>query len=219
MEKLLQKYKEECAISSKVASIIWKIGIILIAIIYIYKSYSGYNYFIGFLLASISIGGLYIICVLIFRRKIYSKIYNIQERKIKYPKLKKLYSEIDKYQKGWMTTYCRKNKINKIEKLEILRLSLIEQEKNKTINYINPIIIGTLTLTIWEIILQRINENAGIMSMIVIAIVTAVVLSVIIGLLKKGFLDNKEMLLEFDRFADNKRLESLLLYEILKCKK
>lgn len=55
--------------------------------------------------------------------------------------------------------------------------------------------------------------------MIFIAIVVAVILSVIIGIMKKEFIEDKEMFFEFDKFESNKRLEDLLLYEILKCKK
>jgi len=118
-----------------------------------------------------------------------------------------------------MTNYCKKNKLNEISKLEILRSSLCEERKIKTINYINPIIIGTLTFTIWEIGLQKLSDKIGYINMIFIAIVVAVILSVIIGIMKKEFIEDKEMFFEFDKFESNKRLEDLLLYEILKCKK
>ena len=50
MEKLLQRYKDECAISSKLASNIWKIGIIILSIVYIKLSYGSQNYFEMFVL-------------------------------------------------------------------------------------------------------------------------------------------------------------------------
>lgn len=37
--------------------------------------------------------------------------------------------------------------------------------------------------------------------------------------MKKEFIEDKEMFFEFDKFETNKRLEDLLLYEILKFKK
>ena len=86
-------------------------------------------------------------------------------------------------------------------------------------NYISPIIIGTLTFTIWEIGLQKLSDKIGYINMIFIAIVVAVILSVIIGIMKKEFIEDKEMFFEFDKFETNKRLEDLLLYEILKFKK
>lgn len=219
MEKLLQRYKNECAISSKCASIIWKIGIITISIIYIKLSYEGQNYIEMFALFLICILILYIACVLIFKRKAFNKIYSDRKNKNNCKKLKDLYLEIDKYQKNWMTNYCKKNKINKISKLEILRSNVCEERKQKVISYINPIIIGSLTFTTWEIGLQKLSNKIGYINMIFVAIVVAVILSVILGVLKKEFIENKEMFLEFDKFASNKRLEDLLLYEILKCKK
>ena len=89
----------------------------------------------------------------------------------------------------------------------------------KAISYINPIIIGSLTFTIWEIGLQKLSDKIGYINMIFVAIVVAVILSVILGILKREFIENREMFLEFDKFASNKRLEDLLLYEILKSKK
>lgn len=219
MEKLLQKYKDECAISSKLASIIWKIGIIILSIVYIKLSYGNQNYFKMFVWLLIGILILYLLCLFIFKRKAFNKIYSGKGNKNNCKKLKILYLEIDKYQKNWMTNYCKKNKLNEISKLEILRSSLCEERKIKTISYINPIIIGSLTFTIWEIGLQKLSDKIGYINMIFIAIVVAVILSVIIGIMKKEFIENKEMFLEFDKFASNKRLEDLLLYEILKCKR
>lgn len=217
MEKLLQKYKDECAISSKLASIIWKIGIIILSIVYIKLSYGNQNYFKMFFLFLIGILILYLLCLFIFKRKAFNKIYSSKENKNNCKKLKILYLEIDKYQKKWMTNYCKKNKLNEISKLEILRSSLCEERKIKTINYISPIIIGTLTFTIWEIGLQKLSDKIGYINMIFIATVVAVLLSVIIGIMKKEFIEDKEMFFEFDKFETNKRLEDLLLYEILKC--
>lgn len=219
MEKLLQKYKEDCVISSKSASLIWKIGIIIISIIYIKLSYEGKNYIEMFALFLVCILILYILCLLIFKRKAFNIIYSDRKNKNDCKKLKMLYKEIDKYQKNWITNYCKKNKINEISKLEILRSCLCEERKLKAISYINPIIIGSLTFTIWEIGLQKLNDKIGYINMIFVAIAVAVILSVILGILKKEFIENKEMFLEFDKFASNKRLEDLLLYEILKCKK
>lgn len=219
MEKLLQKYKDECAISSKLASIIWKIGIIILSIVYIKLSYGNQNYFKMFFLFLIGILILYLLCLFIFKRKAFNKIYSSKENKNNCKKLKILYLQIDKYQKNWMTNYCKKNKLNEISKLEILRSSLCEERKIKTINYISPIIIGTLTFTIWEIGLQKLSDKIGYINMIFIATVVAVLLSVIIGIMKKEFIEDKEMFFEFDKFETNKRLEDLLLYEILKLKK
>ncbi len=219
MQRLIERYKVECSINSKVASILWKIGIIILSIVYIKLSYESQNYFKMFVLFLIGILILYLLCLLIFKRKAFNKIYSGKVNKNNCKKLKILYLEIDKYQKNWMTNYCKRNNIDKISKLEILRSDLCEERKLKAISYINPIIIGSLTFTIWEIGLQKLSDKIGYINMIFIAIVVAIIFSVIIGIMKKEFIENKEMFLEFDKFASNKRLEDLLLYEILKCKK
>lgn len=219
MQRLIERYKVECSINSKVASILWKIGIIILSIVYIKLSYESQNYFKMFIVFLIGILILYLLCLFIFKRKAFNKIYSGKVNKNNCKKLKILYLEIDKYQKNWMTNYCKRNNIDKISKLEILRSDLCEERKLKAISYINPIIIGSLTFTIWEIGLQKLSDKIGYINMIFIAIVVAIILSVIIGIMKKEFIENKEMFLEFDKFASNKRLEDLLLYEILKCKK
>lgn len=219
MDKLMQKYKQECAIYSKTASIIWKVGLVIISILYIKLSYGGQNYFEKFILFMGLVVILYLICLHIFKRAAFKKIYPKNITKIKSKRLKELFKEINKYQKDWITIYCKKNRIDQISKLEILRNSLSEERKNKTISYINPIIIGTLTFTIWEIGLQKLSDKIGFINTIFVAIAAAVVISIIIGILKKEFIENKEFILEFDKYSSNKRLENLILYEILKAKK
>ena len=188
MDKLIQKYKQECAIYSKIASAIWKVGLVIISILYIKLSYGGQNYFEKFILFMVLVVMLYFMCLHIFKRAAFKKIYYKNKTKIKSKKIKELFKEINEYQKDWITTYCKKNRINQISKLEILRNRLSE-EKNKTISYINPIIIGTLTFTIWEIGLQKLSDELGFINTIFVAIVVAVILSVIIGIMKKEFIE------------------------------
>lgn len=219
MDKLLQKYKQECAIYSKPASIIWKVGLVIISILYIKISYERQNYFEIFILCMGLVVILYFICLNIFKRAAFKKIYCNNKTKIKSKKIKELFKEINKYQKDWITVYCKKNRINQISKLEILRDNLSEERKSKTISYINPIIIGTLTFTIWEIGLQKLSDKIGFINTIFVATAMAIAISISIGIVKKEFIENKEFILEFDKYRSNKRLEKLLLYEILKAKK
>lgn len=219
MQKLLETYKEECAIKSKAASVIWKMGIVILSILYIKFAYGGQNYFKMFVIFLIAIAILYIICLEIFRTQAFKKMNSFKKNEIKNKKIRQTYLEIDKYQKDWISCYCKKNKINQISKLKIIRESLNNEEKERTIRYINPLIIGTLLFTIWEMGLEKVSEQIGFTNMIILSIVIAILISVIIGVIRKEFLENKKTFLEFDRFANNKRLEDLLLYEILKCKK
>lgn len=219
MDKLLKEYEQECVIYSKKASLIWKIGLVIISIMYIKMSYERHNYIEMFILSMVLVLILYFVCLFIFKKAALKKIYCNDKSKIKAKKFKELFNEINKYQKNWITVYCKKNKINQISKLEILKNSLREERKGKTISYINPLIIGTLTFTIWEIGLQKLSEKIGFMNTTFVAIAAAIVISIIIGIFKKEFIENKEFVLEFDKYSSNKRLEKLLLYEILKTKK
>ena len=219
MEKLLQEYKQECAIYSKKASFIWKVGLVIIFIIYIKISYERQNYIEIFVLSMGLVGVLYFVCLYILKKAALNKIYCNDKTKIKSKNLKNLFEEINKYQKNWISIYCKRNGINQISKLEILMNSLCEERKSKTISYINPIIIGTLTFTIWEIGLQKLDDKIGFINTIFIGVAAAIVIPIIIGILKKEFIENKDFILEFDKYSSNKRLEKLLLYEILKAKK
>lgn len=219
MDKLLKEYKQECAIYSKKASLIWKIGLVIISIMYIKMSYERHNYIEMFILSMVLVLILYFVCLFIFKKAALKKIYCNDKSKIKAKKFKELFNEINKYQKNWITVYCKKNKINQISKLEILKNSLREERKGKAISYINPIIIGTLVFTIWEIGLQKLCNQIGYFNMICIAIVAAISISIIIGILKKELIENKEFFVEFDKYSNNKRLDDLLLFETLKCKK
>ena len=82
MEKLLQKYKDECAISSKLASIIWKIGIIILSIVYIKLSYGNQNYFKMFVWLLIGILILYLLCLFFLKEKHSIKYIRARETKI-----------------------------------------------------------------------------------------------------------------------------------------
>ena len=59
------------------------------------------------------------------------------------------------------------------------------QEKNEkertTVKYINPIILGTLSLTIWEISIQKIVDKIGFINMLPLALVLIIGTSLIIG--------------------------------------
>ena len=120
MQRLIERYKVECSINSKAASILWKIGIIILSIVYIKLSYESQNYFKMFIMFLIGILILYLLCLFIFKRKAFNKIYSGKVNKNNCKKLKILYLEIDKYQKNWMTNYCKTNNIDKISKQSVI---------------------------------------------------------------------------------------------------
>lgn len=221
MQKLLEEYEKVGAIKSKLSNFIWKSGIIICSIIYCISVLNLKHNYYSILYYFIVIIMLFIVSEIIFIRKSAKKL-NIEYRignicSLKY--IREVYREIDIYQKKWITNYCNKNKINNFNKLNVLREEIKSEKENSTIKYINPIIIGTLLLTIWEIGLQKVVIKMGFWNMLPLALVIAVGTSVAIGWLTKILLEDKDVFLEFEKFSNKKRLEELMLYRILKSKK
>ena len=221
MEKILEDYKENGAVKSKLASFIWKAGVISSSIFYcidvLYYKKCNCNmliYFFTILFLFIISGSVFIIKA---SKKVnfdfnYKKIYSIRQLKI-------LVDAINEYQKKWITNYCKKNKLNNFNKLNVLMQELKSEKDRTTIKYINPIILGTLSLTIWEIAIQKVVEKIGFINMLPLAFVSIIGISLIIGWIKKQFLEDKDFIKGFEMFSSKERLIQLILYRILKSKK
>ena len=83
----------------------------------------------------------------------------------------------------------------------------------------NPIIIGTLFLTIWEITIEKLTVNIGFWNMLPIAVISIIGLSVGIGWISKEIIEDKKIFNQFQEYCGNQRLEELLIEVALKCKK
>lgn len=221
LEKIIEEFNNTVAIKSKLANFIWEFGIItnsiayFICIIFLRKSVIAY-----FLLYFIILILLLLISNLFFIKKA-SKKLGIRTNIIKCFNIKYIrfiYKKIDEFQKDWITKYCKRNKLNCIEKLNILRQEIRNEKESKTIKYINPLIIGTLLISVWEVTIQRIMDKVGFWNMLSLAIVLIIGLSIFIGWIKKIFTEDKEFFVQYEKFSSINRLEELLLYRILKCK-
>lgn len=220
MLKILNEFNNNCGIKSNLANFIWKVGIIIDSISYcictIYFKKNSYIplYFIIMIV-------LFIISHTIFimkaARAIGENFYFRQLFNIK--RIGVIYRKIDQYQKDWITKYCKKNKLNVINKLEIMIQEIRLRKEKNTIKYINPIIIGTLCITVWEIALQKATEKIGFWNMIPITIVLTIGISLGIGWITKEIIEDKKFFDQFERYIGYKRLEELLVYSALKCKK
>ena len=221
MEKLIYQYNKECNLTSKLANRLWKIGQVIIILIFsiFYMVYR--EFFIGFFISIISIMILYFICTYIEIIKICNKLRIDLEKKniLKSVYRKKLYEKFDVFQKKWITDYCKRNKIDKIQKLKLLRDELEKKKDNSIIKYIDPIIIGTLLLSVWEALVQKASEKCGTINAIVICTILAVILSIVIGWFRKEWQEQKEFMSLFNKFSGYNRLSFLLLYRILKVNK
>lgn len=61
---------------------------------------------------------------------------------------------------------------------------LKNEKEGTTIKYIRPIILGTLSLTIWEVAVQKIVEKIGFINMLSFALVSIIGTSLIVGWIK-----------------------------------
>lgn len=216
MERIIKKYREECELYSKLASIMWRIGQIILTFIFIIDYMHTGEFGMNFFITLITIVVLYFICscleLISFAKKIKIK-YSVKDI-LKKNFWKNIYQECDKFQKKWITNFCKKNKINTIEKLKIIKEELDKQII--IVRYIDPIIIGTLLIPIWELILQKISEEIGIGITVLIGICLIFIISIIIGWIKKEYREQKKVMNLFDRYTGNERLKELILYRILK---
>lgn len=220
MEKLIREYKDECDLASKLAGRIWKIGQIITISIFSSCYANTKNFGINFIITIIAICSLHFICRCIELVSIAKKMkvkYSVKEIILKKKIRKNIYQEFDKFQKKWITNFCKKNKINNIEKLKIIREEL--DKRTFIVRYIDPIIIGTLLIAMWELILQRIAEEVGVGNTVFICVFLVIMISIIIGWVKKEWREQKEFMNLFNRYSGNERLKELFLYRILKSNK
>lgn len=184
MEDLRKKYNEECSLRSKLVNRLLKIGYILIVSIFIWGNINKNNYFINVIMFFIFSIILYMSCNIIMLKKISKKLnskFAFKELVFKRKSRIKIYQELDKFQKNWITNYCKKNKINSIEKLKILRDEL--GRSNNIIKYINPAIVGTLIVAIWGLVAEEMYKKIGIFYTSFICIIGAFLVSIIIGVI------------------------------------
>lgn len=74
MEEILEEYKKECALKSKLASLVWKLWMITSLITYFYSAFHGYNTWLvaaGILLLTILI---FMVEQIIFLRYVSKKL-------------------------------------------------------------------------------------------------------------------------------------------------
>lgn len=220
MEKLIKKYNEECSFKSKLVNRLWNIGYIVILIIFIFRSINRNNYLINiFLLFTFSII-LFLSCNLIMLRKIANKLnieFSFKELIFKRKTRMDMYQKLDEFQKKWITNYCKNNKINTIEKLKVIREEL--GKNNNIIKYINPTIVGTLSVASWGLICDQMSEKIGTLNTSLIAIIGAFIISIVINVFKKEWKEQVQFMNTFNKYAGYDRLKELILYRILKSNK
>ncbi len=220
MEKLIEKYKEECDVLSKLARRLWKSGQIIVVIGCLAYAFKTLNYIIVFILPIILGCVLYKICEYIELMDIIKKLklkYKFKEVLFNSKVRNEVYKSYDAFQKGWITNYCKRNKLNNIEKLRILREEL--DKSDTSVKYINPVIIGALSIVIWEVIIQELVSFVGLIYTIIIAMFLIIIISILTGWWNKEWKENKEFFKSLDAFSGKERLQKLLIFRMLKLEK
>ena len=221
MQKILEEFKIKGAIKSKLSNFIWKVGVISSSIFYCINTIYANKYYFNILSYFLTLIILFIISEIIFIKNT-SKKLNIKfsfKQLVNIQYIREIYNKINEYQKKWITNYCKKNKLNNINKLNILMSEIKNEEDITTIKYINLIIIGTLSLTIWEIAIQKMVERIGFWNMLPTAIVLVIGISFFIGCVRKEFIEDKKFFMEFEKFSNKQRLKELIMYRMLKTNK
>lgn len=217
MEKLIEKYKTDCDILSKVPSILWKSGLILISALWCFYFVKTKIILRSMLIVFILVLILYKICECIELRDIIKKLklkYKFKEVLFSSKVRNEVYKSYNDFQKGWITNYCKRNKLNNIEKLKILREEL--DKSNTSVKYLNPVIIGALSIVVWESIIQELVSAVGLIYTIIIAMILVIIISILTGWWNKEWKENKEFFKIFDAFSGNEKLKQLLLYVVVK---
>ena len=220
IEKIIEKYKEECDILSKLASRLWKSGQLFIIIGCLYYGFKTLNYIMAFILPIILGCVLYKICECIEIMDIIKKLklkYKLKEVLFNSKVRNEVYKFYDAFQKCWITNYCKRNKLNNIEKLKILSEEL--DKRDTSVKYINPVIIGALSIVIWEAIIQELVSAVGLIYTIIIAMFLVIIISILTGWWNKEWKENKEFFKTFDAFSGKERLQKLLIFRMLKLEK
>ncbi|MBR6253000.1 MAG: hypothetical protein IKR04_04085 [Clostridia bacterium] len=219
MERLLKYYFKECDFNSDFILKINKIGEILLLALLFVMTY----------LKDITIIKIIILLLLLLLldwicRIIEAFLMTIKlNKKCKFKELmscstrRRVIADFDKFQKGWISNYLRKNKLDRLEKIKIIVAEL--DKKESKFRYLDPVIIGTLLLKLWELILNKIDVQIGLWGCIIISAILAVIISVIIGVFRKEYKDHMRIKKYFTFFSGKERLRQLLFEASLKCKK
>ena len=220
MEEIIEKYNKECAVNCKLASGIWKVSIIVFIIAYFYLYYRGHNVYLVAGLGAIFLVLVFMLTEIFFMYKASRRLsldYNLKEG-FSIQQIKKVNNAIDKYQKDWITSYCKKRKINTFDKLSLILQELRDRER-KWIKYVDwTVISGILYSLIPEFIKEFLAEG-NFTSKVILGASLILIISIILNIIRSEFEKLREMFNSVNAFSNLKRLEDLVFYMAMKCKR
>ena len=124
-----------------------------------------------------------------------------------------IFSEIVNFQEEWIIKYFKENKINTREKILLIKDGIGKKvEINK---YINPVILGTLFLSIWSHILDDMFSSSNHWEGIIVSIIWAIAICVILNFLIREHQEHLKFVKTFEETSGLKQLENLIEYAII----
>lgn len=212
MEKIKEKYNNECDIKlSYIGKIYKRIGVVL-SILYICVVLTNYNLSI-IIFATI----IYFIimcltfCILnfIYKKSLYKKLKVLY--KVNFGKNVREYERVlDDFQKKWISDYIRKNKINKLGKLSIIIDEITKEIDNKLYKkYIDIIIMPAIFNFFINIV--NLNYEKDIMGLL-----TVVVICILTTYAYANLIDKIDQSNVFNKYSGLERLKELLVHASLK---
>ena len=166
MDKLIEDYNNKCQVISNKSDNMWKNGLVILFILFsIYYFFTNKKIICVFAVAII-ISVWFSVCVFVYDKELKKNVSNMCIKTSK--KEKKKYSEyeeiLDKYQKDFISNYIRKNKLNKLGKLDII-INEIQQEVNKKAETKNIFVIPSV-LTLFTSVANY-DSNIGLLAFII----------------------------------------------------
>lgn len=220
LEEIMKNYEEDGALKSKCANFIWKLWQISSVMLYFYFVFKGYN---AWGLAAIYFTAtcvIFIVTEAIYMNKISKKLnidYNLK-KDFNIAGEKRMYNEIEKYQKNWITLFLKRRGINKSNKLYILLNEIKEKNSKENIKYIDGAIISAVLFSLFPSLFEKTISGLNISSILFLYIVISIATSIIIGYIKKSWIGDKKFFDHYNAFSSSERLEELIFYRIMKCK-
>lgn len=220
MEDIIEKYSKECAVTCKLASGIWKVSIIVFIIAYFYLYHRGHDAYLVAGFGTIFLILVFILTEIIFMCSVSKKLkfkYSFKDG-FSIESVKKVNDAINMYQKAWITSYCKKRKINSFDKLTLILQELKDRER-KWIKYVDWTVISGILYSLIPEFIKEVLTKGNFTSKVILGASLILIISIILNIIRSEFEKFREMFNSVNAFSNLKRLEDLVFYMAMKCKR
>jgi hypothetical protein len=220
MEEIIEKYNKECAVNCKLASGIWKVSIIVFIIAYFYLYHRGHNAYLVAGFGAMFLILIFILTEIIFMHSVSKDLgidYSFKDG-FSTQLVKKVNNAINMYQKAWITSYCKKRKINSFDKLSLI-LQELKDRKRKWIKYVDWTVISGILYSLIPDFIKEILVGGDFTGKIIHGAGLILIISIIFNVIRSEFEKFGEMFNSVNAFSTLKRLEELFFYMTMKCKR